>query len=417
MRWFRAPILMAVVTLPILSAPLATAFDASDSPPSLTTSREGAVEPSLILPAGTIMRVASAERVKPSRLYAGDELWTELPRALFLRDRRALPSATRVRLTVDQVRRVKADADRPRGWSSFLRRPLARLAPRHQYVVSFRSAQIVMADGLAVPFKPSLLEVRDGARVEGGGKASAAGASAGRRGSTFILRLDEAVALPSKPEAGPEQTAANPSQQIETRARLMLLAPLSASKNREGETFVARVLEPLWLGNRLLVPEGSTVQGRIAWRRPPRRLRRAGSMRLSFGKLNLPEGDARDISASLLAVEALPSPRMTLDAEGTLRARAATRKRLAMDLGMAYLVGKVTDDLFEEGLKAGVSAAASGTVTTSVRYLGMGAGLACFLAQRGRDVTLPEYTELEIVIARPDPRGEKPAPRSDRLPD
>jgi len=106
-----------------------------------------------------------------------------------------------------------------------------------------------------------------------------------------------------------------------------------------------------------------------------------------------------------------------LDSEGMLRAQAPSRKRAAIDLGWAYLVGKVADDLFEEGVKAGVSAAATGSVTTAARYVGIGAGLLFFFGQRGRDVALPEHTEIEVTFGRPAAREEipmaSPSPLSD----
>lgn len=411
MRLCRAPILIAAVTLPLFSPPLAAALDASDVPPTLKTARETAAESSLTLPAGTIMRVTSSERVKPSRLRAGDELQAELPRPVFLRERRAIPAGSQVRLSVEEIRRVKVDAEKTRGWSAFLRRPFAGLLPRHRYDVSFRSAEIVMADGTVVPFKPSLLEVRESGTVAAGAKRSSAKTASSRQGSTLILLLEEALTLPRQSAVRGDLNAdAGPSPQQEVRARVMLLAPISAAKSQAGETFRARVLEPLRLGDQLIVPEGSTVQGRIAWRKPPRRLRRAGTMRLSFGELTLPEGGAAEISASLLAVEGLPSSRLILDPEGTLRASAASRKRAAIDLGVAYALGKIADDVLEEGVKAGVSAASAGAVTTAARYVGIGVGLVYFFAQRGRDVSLPQYTELEIAIARPEARGENLAP-------
>jgi len=163
------------------------------------------------------------------------------------------------------------------------------------------------------------------------------------------------------------------------------------------------------LGNQQIIPEGSTIQGTIVQRTPPRRLRRAGQLRLAFGRVNLPDGGTIDLDASVTALEALRNSRVTLDKEGTLRASAATKKQAALELGLAYVVGKVVDDVLEESIKAGASAVATGTITTLARYVGVAAGTAFFFAHRGRDVALPEYTELEITVARPETTGQ-PAP-------
>jgi hypothetical protein len=150
------------------------------------------------------------------------------------------------------------------------------------------------------------------------------------------------------------------------------------------------------------------MEGEIVHCKRPRRLRRAGQMRLAFGKVNLPDGGALELTAAVNTLEALRDSRMTLDAEGTIRAGAATKKRAALDLGLAYVVGKVADDVLEEGVKAGASAVAAGSVATVARYVGIAAGAAFFFAHRGPDVALPEYAELEIVLTR---REEDVAPR------
>jgi hypothetical protein len=378
------------------------------------------------LPAGTILRGDSAERIKPARLRPGDTLLVTLPRPLYWRDLRALGEGTRIELVVDRVERVKAEGGKRGGWTSVISRPITSLVPRRRYIVLFRSAEVVRGDGAIIPARLSLLDVRDRGRIQarsarskttqsagGGAAGTTTNNRSGRkavspRGSALIFRLDEALTLPGDPVQA-ENAAV--SSQPETRARLLLLQPLSSRRNRTGEVFLARLLEPLRLGNRQLVPEGSMVQGRIVLQKAPRRLRRAGEMRLGFGQVNLPDGESAEVSASLVGVEALVKSRLTLDEEGTLRARAATKKRAAIDLGLAYVVGKVVDDVLEESVKAGVSAAAAGTVTAAARYVGIGAGLLFFFAQKGRDVTLPEYTELEIVITRPDVQAEVSAAR------
>jgi hypothetical protein len=138
---------------------------------------------------------------------------------------------------------------------------------------------------------------------------------------------------------------------------------------------------------------------------------------LEFGKLILPEGDPMEVSATLVAVDAIGGSRLVLDSEGMLRAKAPSRKRAAIDLGLAYLVGKAADDLFEEGVKAAVSATATGGVTTAARYLGIGTGLLFFFGQRGRDVALPEYTEIEVALARMDAGDQAPGERPSPPPD
>jgi hypothetical protein len=249
---------------------------------------------------------------------------------------------------------------------------------------------------------------QQGAVLPAGGETEISGRAhqkqtAELRGSVLILRLEEPAALAALRDDGPAPASDDRRSDLhEARARLMLLQPLSAARNQRGDVFLARVLEPVRLGEQIVVPEGGLIQGRIAQRKAPRCLRRAGLLRLDFRRLSLPESDPMEVSASLVAIDAGSGPQLVLDSEGTVRAKAPSKKRAAIDLGLAYVVGKVTDDLLEEGVKLGVSAAATGTVTTVARYVGIAAGVLFFFAQRGRDVVLPEYSELEVTFAHPE---------------
>ena len=401
-------------------------------PPKTTTetsSRQASASSCHLIPTGTILRVDSPDRIKPASLRAGDQLRGVLPHPLFSGECEVLPEGTLVRLQVAGVIRVKGRTESSRSWTAGSLKPFNFLFPHRQYQVSLGSSEIVMSDGARVSFDPALLDVRalsvimtqntgrpSTAKPAGEAAESAEpavstfGPARKWSGSTLILRLKSPATFPRQASGtGESNAAAERAHLKEARVRLRLLQPLSASRNELGQTFLARVLNPLQLGNQLLVPEGSTVQGTIVQRKAPRRLRRAGQLRLAFGRVNLPEGGTVELAASVTALETLRDSRMTLDKEGTLRAGAATKKRAALDLGLAYVVGKAVDDVLEEGLKAGASAAATGTITSVARYVGIAAGTAFFLAHQGRDVALPEYTELEIVVTRPEAVGDTAA--------
>ena len=89
-----------------------------------------------------------------------------------------------------------------------------------------------------------------------------------------------------------------------------------------------------------------------------------------------------------------------MDAEGGISGGPAGKARMLIDVGAAYATGKILDDLLEEGLKWGFGPAISGSAATAARYVGLGAGGVLLLLQRGRDVNLPAYSELELTIAR-----------------
>ena len=90
-----------------------------------------------------------------------------------------------------------------------------------------------------------------------------------------------------------------------------------------------------------------------------------------------------------------------MDSEGTLRAARRTKRRAAWDLGISYLVGKAADDILEEGIKFAGIATGSSTASVVARYVGIGTGLLYFFGRHGRDVGLPQNTELRISFTRP----------------
>ena len=59
-----------------------------------------------------------------------------------------------------------------------------------------------------------------------------------------------------------------------TRAKVILLGSLSASRSREGDMFQARTVEPVLNDSTMVLPEGSVLQGRVVRRIPPRMLSR-----------------------------------------------------------------------------------------------------------------------------------------------
>jgi hypothetical protein len=184
------------------------------------------------------------------------------------------------------------------------------------------------------------------------------------------------------------------------RARAMLLAAVSASRNRDGDTVQARLLEPVIIDERIALPEGTVLEARVVRSHPPRWLRRSGSLSLTFEKVVPRAGAPQEISMALSGAETdRGGPHM--DSEGTILGGSRSRKRAALDLGIAYVTGKVADDLLEEGIKYIWTAAASGSAATAARYVGLGVGAVYFFCQRGGDVRLAQYSEVALTLSRP----------------
>jgi hypothetical protein len=71
-----------------------------------------------------------------------------------------------------------------------------------------------------------------------------------------------------------------------------------------------------------------------------------------------------------------------------------------VDLSIAYAVGKVTDDIAETPIRAVGAAMSDAAVANVARYFGLGASAVFLVTRHGRDVRLPQYSEIEVDFGR-----------------
>jgi hypothetical protein len=86
--------------------------------------------------------------------------------------------------------------------------------------------------------------------------------------------------------------------------------------------------------------------------------------------------------------------------EGALMSRKPGVSSALRQAGSTYAPGKLSDDLFEEGIKAAVSHLSSGAVAASARYVGLAAGATWVCAQRGRDAYVLAFSKLNVTFKR-----------------
>jgi hypothetical protein len=366
--------------------------DSSDAPSSaFGASREASI------PQGALLRVRPNALPSLSRLRSGSLVSGTLLRSLYCQDREIVPVGSQIELIVETIEKNPPTRKRAREFAARLWNPLSQ--GEAAYSVVFRSAALKLPDGRTAAMNVSFGRLLRLAKIQAKpSKETAVPQDADKQSGTLILRLESALNLPQFPEAeGLAAAQSHIALSENSAARLCLLSPLSATRNREGERFQARLVEPLQFDANL-IPEGSLFEGRITRRRAPRRLRRPGSLFVSFERIVTPSGQPILIHSSLISVESDRRARITLDSEGMVRGRAPGVAALAMDLGMSYLSGKIVDDLIEEGVKAAMAGITSEKAASIGRYFGIGAGLFFFLVRRGRDASLEQYSELEVIL-------------------
>ena len=183
---------------------------------------------------------------------------------------------------------------------------------------------------------------------------------------------------------------AEPHQVMQgTQVHLTLLNAISTSASRDGDPFVAIVAEPVLLGNQLLIPAGTRVNGVVGTIAAPRHfamIRGEAYMNLTFRSL---EVDSRVIPVQM-SIIAIEQPG---------QANEKPRKDMKVEEG-AVLQEK-------HDYKGDVLAATIGTGGASmvgllfshvVRGFGIGlAGSAAYIVSRkGKDVELPAQSGILV---------------------
>jgi hypothetical protein len=184
---------------------------------------------------------------------------------------------------------------------------------------------------------------------------------------------------------------AEPNQVMQgTQVHLTLLSTISSAVAREGDPFVAVLADPVFLGNQLLLPAGTRVNGVVGTVEHARHfsaLRGQAYMNLTFRSIEI---DSRIIPVrmSILAVE---QPHGQADGK--------RRKDIKVD------EGQVIEE--KHDIKGDVVAATVGTgggtligavFSHVVRGFGIGlAGSAVYVvARKGKEVELPAQTGLVV---------------------
>jgi len=180
-----------------------------------------------------------------------------------------------------------------------------------------------------------------------------------------------------------------------TKIPLLLKQAISTKNAREGDAVYAATAFPFVLNERVLVPEGTYVQGKITHTQPAGR---AGDKRaeilIHFTTLIYPSGYTLMLPAS---IENTPGAddKGVKDEEGTIQEDKDTGKRIE-DAAKGAAVG---------GTVGTIGGAAAGGLN-GARYgglAGLAGGVAWALLKHGPDVKLDVGTSIEMEVQRDIP--------------
>ena len=210
-------------------------------------------------------------------------------------------------------------------------------------------------------------------------------------------------ALPEKKPEGAEAEAAAPLTDLPTgtHCKILLLGDVSASKSKPGDPVQARLLEPVLLNSRVVLPAGSLIEGKVVKRTPPKWGSRAGSLSLAFTGLTLPGGNLVPITASLSGAELDRRSHTKIDAEGQLHGEHPGKAWMAINIAVTAGIAKEADDTLQLIIEAFVSTATDASTAGVGRIAASIASGIYMVSRHGRDVVIPRFTEMDISLDRP----------------
>jgi len=186
--------------------------------------------------------------------------------------------------------------------------------------------------------------------------------------ATTSLAADDAITLP----AG-------------TELQVQLITSLSSKTNETGDMWSGKVVEPVFVKGKEIVPQGSSVDGHLTYVKGPGRVKGKGEMRLVVDSISTSDTSRYNIVASLKDAEGAN----VTDKEGTIQGPGKDQTETKVETGVGAAAG------------AGVGAIAHGG-TGALYGAGIGAmaGLAHGLLKKGKDIVVPAGTEMTFVISR-----------------
>jgi hypothetical protein len=364
---------------------------------------------------GLYLKVQLDNPLKPSKLKPGDVVEGKLARDVYSSDRQLFPAGSHVRLLVDHTEARRRTSDDHWPWV------VRAFTPRHEKYPVFKTATVSGARGECA-LQVSLIsisrrrDVHAHAKQKGLAGDDTSSFEVTESGGTYKSRklaaptmVLEAFGVAERSSFTSGEDTTPPVRDLSglqtlpagTACKILLLGDVSASKSKPGDLISARLLEPVFLNSQLVLRAGTLFNGRVVKKTPPRWGSRAGSLSLTFTELTLPGGNIIPIAASLTGAELDRRSHTKIDAEGQLHGERPGMAWMAINIGVTAGLAKEVDDTTQLIIEAIVSTATDVSTAGTARIVSSCISGIFMVSRHGRDVMLPRFTEMDIVLDRP----------------
>jgi len=179
----------------------------------------------------------------------------------------------------------------------------------------------------------------------------------------------------------------------DTTIPLRLLSTINSRTAQPGQAVYCETIFPMTVGNRILIPSGSSVKGVITGVVRPGRLKGKAQIGLRFHTLVLPGGSTHALRATLAGF-------------GSLGPEGFQPKEAKIEGGSnkGNDAGKVAQTTITGTEVGAIAGSASGS---PLKGLGIGSlagatgGLVWVLASRGKQIVLPPGTNFDLLLNAP----------------
>jgi hypothetical protein len=244
------------------------------------------------------------------------------------------------------------------------------------------------------------------------------------KGSVYVVELLAPLDFGSVPPSAIAPPGSSPPAAAILNARLV--TPLNSAKTPRGSPMEAVVTEPVFSAdNELILPEGARLVGEVTFATAARRFHRNGQLRFLVESIQVPENDRAQMLASLYSVQVPDGNAVNVDEEGGARASDSKRRFIAPALAVMALRASThreprrmdndADDsiprpagspgsrgvggFFGWGLTGAVVSQFSRPVGLTLATIGVGRTLYQAVFAKGRDVTFPVDTMIQVQLA------------------
>ncbi len=202
-----------------------------------------------------------------------------------------------------------------------------------------------------------------------------------------------AAALQASPQQGPRSLDIDPGKVLPpvvvpagTVIPVRLTSGINTKNAHDGDGIYGVTAFPITINNKIVIPEGSHVRGKVSEVKRPGRVKGKAQLTINFQTLVLPSGVTLPIFTSLGGAGGSGERKGEATVEGD-SSKADDAKTIGTTTAQGGLIGVIADRSVAGAAVGGAGGAAVGT--------------AAVLLTRGKDLVLQPGTTIEIVLDRP----------------